>query len=508
MHITSVMEQHLPYGARPLGYAALAAAYELEVPAPDVLFATSERHTLRTAGRWTIMTPRYQPAETLVAHLAFALRHEAVDLGLLAALFRRPEGGRAITEWVRHQPTGQHARRAWFLYEWLTNQQLDLPPAPKASTANIIDPERQFAITGQIVSRQRVRNNLPGTPAFCPLVRLSPELGAMLASDLAEEARAVVRRTAPDLLARAAAFLLLQDSKASYVIEGERPPQDRIQRWGQALGQAGQTELSEDELLRLQRLVIGPDTRFIRLGWRVQGGFVGGRDRDTNAPLPDHISARPDDLAGLIRGLLDFAERSEAGGLDPIVAAACLAFGFVFIHPFEDGNGRVHRWLIHHVLSRRGFNPAGINFPVSAVFLERIEAYRRTLEHTSRPRLGLTQWETTPELNVRVLNDTSDLFRFFDGTAQSEFLAASVLETVRNILPREIDYLGRYDLAKRRAQSVLEMPDHKFDLMLGFLRQNGGRFSKRAREREFEALTDEEVSAIEGIYADLLLGHG
>lgn len=254
--------------------------------------------------------------------------------------------------------------------------------------------------------------------------------------------------------------------------------------------------------------MIGPDTRFLRLGWCVEGGFVGARDRDTNAPLPDHISARPDDLAGLTHGLIGFAERSEAGGLDPIVSAACLAFGFVFIHPFEDGNGRVHRWLLHHVLARRGFNPAGINFPVSAVFLERIEAYRVTLEHYSRPRLALTQWETTPELNVRVLNDTGDLFRFFDGTVQSDFLSASMLETVRNILPREIDYLGRYDLAKSRVQTFLEMPDHRFDLMLGFLRQNGGRFSKRAREREFEALTAEEVAAIEGIYADLLLGHG
>jgi Fic family protein len=61
---------------------------------------------------------------------------------------------------------------------------------------------------------------------------------------------------------------------------------------------------------------------------------------------------------------MEFAERSETGGLDPIVSAACLAFGFVFIHPFEDGNGRTHRWLLHHVLARRGFTPAGVNFPV------------------------------------------------------------------------------------------------------------------------------------------------
>jgi hypothetical protein len=40
--------------------------------------------------------------------------------------------------------------------------------------------------------------------------------------------------------------------------------------------------------------------------------------------------------------------------------------------------------------------------------------------------------------------------------------------------------------------------------MMGFLRQNGGHFSKRAREKEPGALTDDEVTAIENIYADLL----
>ena len=187
------------------------------------------------------------------------------------------------------------------------------------------------------------------------------------------------------------------------------------------------------------------------------------------------------------------------------MAATAVAFGFVFIHPFEDGNGRIHRWLVHHMLARSGFNPPGITFPVSAVFLEHIERYKTVLEHYSRPRLLLTQWETTPSLNVRVLNETRDLFRFFDATRQAEFLADSVVEIIRQTLPREIDYLRRYDQAKKRVEAFVEMPDATFDLMMGLLRQNRGRFSQRARTKEFAKLTDEEAASIEGVYQDLLL---
>ena len=113
----------------------------------------------------------------------------------------------------------------------------------------------------------------------------------------------------------------------------------------------------------------------MKLGLRQDGGFVGEHDRESRMPLPDHISARHEDLPSLIDGMVAF-DGGAALSLDPVVAAAVLAFGFVYIHPFEDGNGRIHRYLIHHVLAQRGFNPAGVVFPVSAAILERIDDYR------------------------------------------------------------------------------------------------------------------------------------
>ena len=38
----------------------------------------------------------------------------------------------------------------------------------------------------------------------------------------------------------------------------------------------------------------------------------------------------------------------------------------IYVHPFQDGNGRMHRCLIHHVLAERKFTPPGMVFPVSS----------------------------------------------------------------------------------------------------------------------------------------------
>ena len=244
------------------------------------------------------------------------------------------------------------------------------------------------------------------------------------------------------------------------------------------------------------------DERFVRLGLRQEGGFVGEHDRDSHAPIPDHISARPDDLPALVAGMIAF-DRSAAEKLDPVIAAATLAFGFVYIHPFEDGNGRIHRYLMHHVLARRGYNPPGIHFPVSAAILAHIDDYRTVLESYSRRLLPLVAWEPTDNHNVRVLNDTGDFYRFFDATPHAEFLYACVRRTIEHDLPDETLFLQKFDRFRAAVEAVVDMPDRTLDNLFGFLRQNDGSLSRRAREREFAALTDDETRRIEQAYAAL-----
>ena len=497
--VTIFRERRLPTTATPAGYAALIGAYELRAPLPRTLSAIAGRHTRLEQRDWRIYPPRYAPDAALDGHLTFALKYEGLDLAVLKRLFGATGPG-PVEAIVRAKPTGSYARRIWFLYEWLTGQRLDLADADRGAYPHVVNPAQQYAAAVEISSRHRVKSNLPGTPDFCPLVFRTEALERFVGMDLAARARQAAAAVPRDLLLRTAAFLLLQDSRSSFVIEGEHPRQDRVQRWGRAVAQAGGQPIDLDELVRLQRIVIG-DFRFLRPGLRNQGGFVGEHDRETRMPIPVHISAQPDDLGGLVDGMVAFDSRA-ARQLDPVVAASVLAFGFVFAHPFEDGNGRLHRYLMHHVLARRGFNPPGVVFPVSAVILDRMDDYRAALEDYSRRLLPAVDWEPTDDGNVRVLNDTGDFYRFFDATPQAEFLYGCVQRTVEQDLPQEAAFLKRYDAFRSALDVMLDLPDRLADLLFRFLQRNGGTLSRRGRENEFAALTDQEVERIEAAYRD------
>lgn len=494
-------DRELPEPARPAGYSWLIEHYALRVPLPPRLAGIAAVHHRVESADWLLLTPRHAPDDTLSDQLTFALKWEGVELSVLSALARAISADE-IAAAIRTAPNSRYLRRAWFLFEWLLDATLDIPDAdPKRAIEPVLDPAQQFALaTGDLSARHRIRNTLPGTREFCPLVRVTSAITRARALELDVQARRVIGRTHPDVVARAGAFLQLSDSKASFAIEQERPSPDRARRWAAAIARAGSEPVTLTTLEALQRVVIGDD-RFVHLGLRTEGGFIGDHDRDRWVPLPEHISARAGDLLSLVRGMEAFDTRVRRYGFDPVVAAAALAFGFVYVHPFEDGNGRIHRWLIHHVLAAAGYTPVSVVFPVSAAMLRELDRYRQVLESYSRPLLPCIEWRATPQGNVEVLNETGTYYRYFDATAHAEFLYHCVEETVSHDLPAEVAYLEAYDHFVAEVQRIVNMPAHTVELLHRFLRQNGGKLSQRARDKEFRALTAQEVGAIEEAYA-------
>jgi hypothetical protein len=263
-----------------VGYGALIDALHLPVPMPDQLALLSEKRRQYTVAGWRVLTPRHAPAESLYGHVVFALKYEGINLLFFKKLFEQLPRT-TVEEWIMREPLSQYSRRVWFLYEWLQQQLLAVPDLFSGNYVPLVNEQLQYACpTSTRSARHRIHNNLPGVPGFCPLIRKTATLEGYLAADLAGKATAVLRGLHPDVLLRTSAFLLLQDSKASFTIEGESPSATRAVRWGRAIGQAGRQPLTQEELLRLQQLVLA-SSRFVRLGYRTEGGFVGEHDRST-----------------------------------------------------------------------------------------------------------------------------------------------------------------------------------------------------------------------------------
>ena len=484
-----------------VGYGAIIEAYKLAVPLPVKLTFISTKKRQFENNEWKVFPSRYLPEENLYKQITFALKYEGVDLLIFKKLFELLKKTE-LEEMIQQEIQGQFSRRIWFLYEWLMETKLNLPDLKTGNLVPVIDEKLQYAIDGVSSPRHKVINNLPGNKDFCPLTRKTEKLEKYITSNIRQEKSNYLNRFHKDILQRASSFLLLKDSKASFSIEGENPRNNRAARWGIAIGQAGKNELSIAELNRLQQLVIEND-RFVKMGIRSQQGFIGDRDRVTQEPIPDHISANYEDLEQLMAGWLQTQKVLTESRMDPVLVAAKIAFGFVFIHPFVDGNGRLHRYIIHHVLSQMGYTEQGIIFPVSASILTHIRDYAKSLESYSHPILNFIDWKPSENNNVEILNDTIDYYRYFDATAQAEFLFYCVNDTLVNVIPNEVEYLKKFDEFKRFIDNKFEMPDNMVSLLVGFLEQGNGTLSVRSRKKEFSALKQKEVEEIETTFKEI-----
>jgi len=484
---------------RPAGYAALIEQYGLFV-IPNwhrSLVTTSGIHRLDSTGNAVeeIYPAKYWPGEELGDHLEFALKYDGTNLALLASLFQvvTPE---EFLAYVQSKPTGKYARRLWFLYEFLTGTRLPLDDVERGNYVDLLDPDQYYAVTSaRPVRRQRINDNLLGDGRFCPLIRRTNILRDFEKADLPKRCREVVSRYSPDLLKRAMTYLYTKETKSSFEIEHITPNSTRTERFIALLHMAEKEDFFEKQkLIELQNRIVDP--RFRVSDYRTNQNYVG----ETVALQKERIHyacPKPEDLGSLMEGLVALHKQMRMGKVLAVAHAAAVAYGFVFLHPFEDGNGRIHRFLIHNILARRGFTPEGIIFPVSASMLKNLADYDASLEAFSRPLLALVEYAIDEEGRMTVQNDTARWYRYIDMTPQVEALFHFIERTIDTELVEELAFVANYDRTKKAIQEIVDMPDRQIDFFIRFCMQNNGRLSERKRARFFDFLSDQEVARME-----------
>lgn len=451
------------------------------------------RKTRITDGSVLEQYPLAYAPKDLFGHLRFAMRYEPIDLNVLAALFEKIDR-KALEDWVNEEPVGRYTRRAWYLYEFLTGEPLDVADVPPTDNVLLLDPKLHITSTGIRIKRQRIIDNLLGTRAYCPMIRRTDQLGVAMQQQLGEEAKKILEGVDPTLLARAVHYLFTKETKSSFAIEGEVPSADRTLRFVAALGRADDFRTDDKQaFIELQNSIVDP--RYAQKDWRTIQNYV-GQTASNFTEIVHFVCPKPEDVAELMDGWMRMVARIEDGTVDPICAATITGFGFVFLHPFEDGNRRIHRFLIHHSLSKLKFAPQGILFPVSAAMLRDPKAYDTALNAFANRIMPHIQYELDDQQRLTVLNRTDRLYRYYDATPQAEYLYETVAETIRKDLREEIEFLEVFDKAMAAVQQIVDMPQTRASLLIRLILQNHGRLSGKKRP-QFAELSDDEVAQIE-----------
>lgn len=402
-----------------------------------------------------------------------------------------------MVRFVRSKPTGANARRIWYLYERFSGNQLPIPDMEVGNYVDLIDPELYFTGPALKVSRHRINRNLLHTIHFSPMLRRTTALHPSKDAGLHERCAEFISEVPPAVFQRALRYLYAKETRTSYAIEHETPSQQRAESFMALLARAVNEDfLSEKPLVALQNAIVDP--RFAASEWRTIQNYVGR----TLAPGMEEVHLvppKPDDIRALMDDWLKLSQRlSSQSFLPPIASAAITAWLFVYFHPFEDGNGRIHRFLIHHVLARRKFGPDGVLLPVSAVLLNRPADYDASLEGFSQPLKVRSEYQLDDQARMTVLNETIDHFRYIDCTEIAESLYRFIEETIEKELPAELRFLQHYDASRSAMRDIVDMPEPAANLFLRLCLENNGHLSKSKRKLDvFAKLTDKEITALE-----------
>ncbi|KPU61753.1 fic/DOC family protein [Pseudomonas fluorescens] len=304
------------------------------------------------------------------------------------------------------------------------------------------------------------------------------------------------------MMDRAINWAYLSETQDSFAIEKESPSEDKSRRFIQLLRQAHERiPLSEDYLVTLQNATLSnPYDKAVAFRHEqnhLANGLNGAAGVTYVPPAAD-----------LCRELMDqlmYLGNEATKHIDPLVAAGIISFGFVFLHPFMDGNGRLSRFLIHQTLCRAGALENGLLLPVSVAMKREERLYLETLQKFSQPAREFwdVRWIDQGNLSFNFTGDPA-IYRFWDATPGVRFTLEMAKRALEVELREETVFLENYD-------TIVKSVDERYDvrgsdlsnLAMMCLGQNGT-VSKHRRKQYKYSVQEEVFDYIEQVTQSLL----
>jgi Fic family protein len=479
-----------------LSISGYLLTHESYIGTVDKIEVSSKNTIIRT------FKPKYDVSDDLFAHLEFAIKYDDLNLALLKEIFLKIAFN-LLEKYIQQKPNLKYTRIIGYLIEFTTNQKINVN-VTSTNYIDLIDSTRY--ITGTPIKNQKwkINDNLLGTSNFCPTIRKSAELNELLTWDLKNALLHLKQTYNSEVFKRASYYLYKKESKSSSEIEHENPPSDRMDKFINLLENAGnktfEESLSEESLVYIQNQLV--DSRYANTKFRDYQNYVGQTMRDFSQKI-HYICPPPEFVKSLMDGIAALNDKSST--IHPILKATMVSFGFVYVHPFEDGNGRIHRFLIHDILVRNNVFPYKIIIPVSAKILTNMHEYDKTLELVSNQveQKAVYDLDVKGTLVVKNPKEIDALYRYPDFTKHAIFLIRAIKSSVTEEIPEELLFLQRFDELKKDIQNIVDMPDKKLDFIIVLLHQNRGKLSIKKRKL-FPELTNVEINKMEIAYLEIV----
>ena len=485
------------------GYSALIERFGLQVPPLRQTFVGGSGSAIRIIqapdGIERVELPKSQSAqkEGVVELLTFALKREHLNLAVLGALFERPGVLDDVQAWLKAKPLSKYARQAGYLAHWVADAQFDYTLPAGAPRIPLLDPKKYVVGPSTPNPQFGIVNNLLGAKSLSPLVRRTKLLQQYLVEDMAGSVQRAIAALDPELLHRAADYLYLSETRSTYGIEDEVPDNNRAAKFRRVLESAGELgALSETQFWQWQNQIVSPLSA--EYGYRKSQNWLSrpGRLRG----IADYIPPTEKQVPLMMQGIEALRQQTQQGSIHPVIGAACAAFGFVFIHPFLDGNGRLHRFLIHHILRQCGFTPPGVVLPISARMLKQLPRYFALLKSYSAARTALLNYLLDSDSGTILVKSVQPawLYAYFDATELCEFLMECCKSCVEEDLMREVQYLRAHDLTVKELESWLDMRQSQLNTLIDVVVQGHGSLSKR-KHNLVQGYSQDQIAKIEEV---------
>lgn len=440
-------------------------------------------------------------AGDVIGHLLFALKHEGIHLQILAQSmpYLPPDHLRLA---LAQTPNGRYIRVLAHLWEAFMGQRLVDRPQVAGRYVDVFDAGRYITGPAQRDPRWRVNFNGLGTVRYCATVERTPTIVQGMASKVLGRTAAFLDGLGPELLDRALSWAYLHETEDSYAIEHEKPTEDKARAFVQLLKMAHQGRpLSEDYLAELQSATVtNPFDKAVQ--FRQEQNWLRGPGR--GAAGVTYVPPWPRLLPELMGEWMQLANEMPRH-VDPIVAASVASFGFVFLHPFMDGNGRLSRFVFHQVLCASGQLPKGQLLPVSVAMKRHETDYLAALQSYSKPARERVQvtWIDEGEYRFDFKADTA-IFRYWDATPCVEFGFRMAEQALDVELKRETVFLARFDEVTRRVNAQIDMRNNDLATLALIALASEGAISAKKRKRYADRVPLAAFDVIESVVRQVL----